>query len=239
MPPASASRPTILIPLQHEWSGLRRALPDLPRRATVEVCGIGPAAVERWFQARWPASEERGRPPLLILVGTSGGLRPDLAIGSAGFIDRVVEGDAGSGSASLGAPWVPRSSATQRIPRLTVAGVGLPASTVEAKRTLRDRTGADVVDMESHAFARAASARQQPFTVIRGVSDGPEDVLPDGLERLIHPDGRTNWGQALRLVLRRPAMVSTLRSLGRQSDAAMAAIAPLLTLLLDDLDAGG
>jgi adenosylhomocysteine nucleosidase len=239
MPPSPAARPTILIPLQHEWSGLRRALPDLAVRATIEVCGIGPSAIERRLRARGPTSTAGDRPSLLVLVGTSGGLREGLEIGSAGFIHRVVDGDGPDTTTSIGTPWLPASRASHSFPRFTVAGVGAPAATVEAKRALHERTGADVVDMESHAFAREASAREQPFAVIRGVSDGPEDVLPDGLERLIHPDGRTNWGQALGLIVRRPAMAGTLRSLGRQSDAAMAAVAPLLSALLDEWERGG
>ena len=248
MPQPPSARPTLLIPLQHEWSGLRRAMPAIERRAAVQVLGIGPSAVERWFRTHGEQARQANG-TLLILAGTSGGLRAGLEIGSAGFIGRVVADPDADPDAEpnaepvargpIGTPWVPQAPRTRSFPRFAVAGVDAPASTAAAKRALHTRTGADVVDMESHAFAREAASRGIAFAILRGVSDGPEDALPDGLERLIHADGRTNWGGVAQLLLRRPTMLPTLRSLGRQSDAAMAAIAPLLAALLDEVDERG
>jgi hypothetical protein len=211
-------------------------MPAIERRAAVQVLGIGPSAVERWFRTHGERARQANG-TLLILAGTAGGLRSGLEIGSAGFIGRVVA-DPDSGW-PIGTPWVPQAPRTSSFPRFAVAGVDAPASTAAAKRALHTRTGADVVDMESHAFAREAASRGIAFAILRGVSDGPEDALPDGLERLIHADGRTNWGGVAQLLLRRPTMLPTLRSLGRQSDAAMAAIAPLLAALLDEVDERG
>jgi hypothetical protein len=227
-------------------------MPAIERRAAVQVLGIGPGAVERWFRTHGERARQANG-TLLILAGTAGGLRAGLEIGSAGFIGRVVadpnanpnaepdaapHADPDSGS-PIGTPWVPQAPRTRSFPRFAVAGVDAPASTAAAKRALHTRTGADVVDMESHAFAREAASRGIAFAILRGVSDGPDDALPDGLERLIHADGRTNWGGVAQLLLRRPTMLPTLRSLGRQSDAAMAAIAPLLAALLDEVDERG
>lgn len=55
------------------------------------------------------------------------------------------------------------------------------------KRGLRERTGADAVDMETDAIREVCAAANVPLTVLRAISDGADDDLalpPDLLEEL-------------------------------------------------------
>lgn len=161
----------------------------------------------------------------MLLLGVAGGIVVGAEHGHAGFVDRVVdEAGAAIGSAEVPASW--------RGQRWCAASVGVPASTPDAKRALATRTGADVVDMESVAFVlaarRLAPERRIRVSIIRGISDGPDDTLPDGIERLVDERGGTRIAAAIALLARRPSLLAPLRALGRQTSAAVSAAAELI-----------
>jgi hypothetical protein len=90
-----------------------------------------------------------------------------------------------------------------------------------------------LVDMESAAFARVAEAAGWNWRVIRGISDGYNETLPDGVEQWTSANGRTRIGAVLgslaRRPLRLPTLVPQLLALGRRSGAAMQAVEDALT----------
>lgn len=70
------------------------------------------------------------------------------------------------------------------------------------KSKLRESYGAQAVDMEAAAVARAAQSRNIPFTAIKAISDAADFNLP-AMDRFVNPDGslsemRFAWFTALR-----------------------------------------
>lgn len=158
-----------------------------------------------------------------MLVGTAGGLTPEALSGSARVIARLVD--------PLGA-LLPFPTFAAAASTWTAVGVDRPVATPDGKRALATASGADVVDMESHRFASEAVARGVPFAIVRGVSDGVDDALPAGVERLVDRSGRTRIAAAIGLLVRRPGLVGPLKRLGQRTAAAMESAARTLDTLL-------
>jgi len=64
-------------------------------------------------------------------------------------------------------------------------------TTLVEKSRLATSSGAAAVDMESASVAEAAAEHSLPFVALRVIADGPNDALPDNVEALITPNGRT------------------------------------------------
>jgi len=96
------------------------------------------------------------------------------------------------------------------------------------KRAWRDEHGTDLIDLESEAFARAASAAGVSWAIVRGVSDGVDDALPDSIDSWVDADGRVRRAVVAKAVLGNLAMVSAMRRLGARSKKAMSAVAEVL-----------
>jgi nucleoside phosphorylase len=111
---------------------------------------------------------EAENPPELVLVsGFAGGLLPELRIGEI-----VTDHE------EMGSRWR----------RAIFAQADEVLATAAAKREFRERTGAEVVDMETAAIREVCAAAGVPKVVaIRAISDGAKDDLgvpPDLLEDL-------------------------------------------------------
>jgi hypothetical protein len=109
-------------------------------------------------------------------------------------------------------------------------------TTARAKEDWARQTGADLVDQESVAFARAAADRGWPWTIVRGVGDGPQAVLPDGIDGWVDDRGRTRAAAVCRAVATGRAGVRQLNRLRSDGLAAMRAAAEIIRHMLDDLD---
>jgi adenosylhomocysteine nucleosidase len=94
---------------------------------------------------------------------------------------------------------------------------------VEEKRQLAERYQAVMVDMEAAAVARVAQARNISFYCFKGISDGPNDVLPD-FSRFIGSDGQMRTAAFLLYAAFRPRYWSALKRLGENSKAAAASL---------------
>jgi adenosylhomocysteine nucleosidase len=160
--------------------------------------------------------------------GVSGGLDPELKIGDLVLADAVFEdGDDGASliwkedrcysdvifSSLEGGPAILRG------PIITVNQAVLNASD---KRTLFDRTGAMAVDMESAAVARAANRSCLPFFAVRAICDTADMTVPKSLFQCIDRKGRPRFTYLLRLITRRPSMISHLLHMKRNFTAALA-----------------
>lgn len=212
MPP-TCSRPILVCPLAAERSALRRS-PGWPSDWAIDVSGPGDAGVRRWFERRQPTGP-------VLFIGTAGGLKVDAAVGIAGLVSEIV--DPTGRRLAVAATRVAHGS----IPQWRVVTVAAPASTPEAKRRLRDASSAAIVDMESAAIADEATRRGIAWSIIRGISDGPDDSLPDGIERLVDRDGGTRIGAAIACIARRPMLLGPLRRLGARTAAAMTSAAAI------------
>jgi len=151
----------------------------------------------------------------VVLAGVAGSLRPSVPSGEAVEIASIVDEDATM-------EFVPRRLTT--LPRVRCISVHAPLATVEAKREEAARNRADIVDMESAAFAREAIARQWRWSVVRGISDGADESLPSGVDGWTDERGKTRLLRVAGSLARRPWMVRAVTQLGARSFLAMDAV---------------
>jgi len=115
------------------------------------------------------------------------------------------------------------------------AVVSCPPSTLTtpaAKQAWADRSGTDLVDLESAAFARIAETKGWEWGIVRGVSDGPDTALPCEIDTWVDGRGRSRPGRVLRAVLGGRVGVRRLARLRADGIAAMAAAAVVLERML-------
>lgn len=176
-----------------------------------------------------PRSAEAGAAPLppVILFGVGGGLC-DGPI--APRLTRIVD----EHGRSWVCPLVP-PPLDPREPDAHAVGVDRLVPGAEGKRALHAATGANVVDMESHAFAARAAALGLRFAVVRGVSDGPEHELPPQTLDWVHPDGRSRPARFVRDVALRPWLIPGVARTIPQVFRGLRAGAQRLAALVTDL----
>ena len=228
-------RPDLLLlcPLQFERDTLGRLLrdrlgPDLQPRIHLETTGPGRAGVHAWF-SRWRFDE----PPAthgVLLVGTAGGLSVHASSGRAFLANRIVSGGGRAWTPPIGGgDLAPHGAATA-----TVISWQFALASPEAKANLHRTSGADLVDLESTAFAEACADRRWRFGVVRGVSDGPTEHLPRGIGSWVAADGSLRWARMLAGLAGRPHDLLHLPRLRRDSFAALRAASELLAALWAD-----
>ena len=150
----------------------------------------------------------------MISFGLAGGLDPALRPGDVLVPARIVEGS--SDWATDPALCDVLGGGTGH----TMLGGGAVLATVEAKRAARVATGADAVDLESAAVARAAGARGLPFAALRAVCDHAGRSLPLAAVVALDSSGRIGALRVLAAVLRRPREVKALFDVARDAGLA-------------------
>ena len=75
------------------------------------------------------------------------------------------------------------------------------------KSALNKESGAEIVDMESSAFARACTARGLRWLVVRSVSDVHDEDLPYQVAGWIDDFGRTRFSTIIKDLLRHPSLL--------------------------------
>lgn len=163
----------------------------------------------------------------LVSFGLAGGLAPELRPGDL-LLPESVRG-AGLASWSVDPSWRERMHT-----RLAAGGLELKAgailgserivATASDKRALFETTGAQAVDMESHAVAAIASAAGLPFLVIRALADPSEQVIPQVAREALIPDGRVRLRATLGGLIREPGELMALLHLARQSARGLASL---------------
>lgn len=216
MPDRTASPIHIICPLRAEADALGSVA-----GAAITVSGPGAAAMRRHLEAL--AATLREPPALLVVAGVAGGLVDAAAPGRASLVGRVrsVGGDVWSPTISAAESW-------------TVVGSDRLVRDAAAKRDLGRRLEAEIVDMESHAVAVFAASRGWRWAIVRGVSDGPEETLPSGLERLVDGAGRARIGAAVARIASEPSVLPSLLRLGRRTRLAMRSVRSLLIPLVEE-----
>ena len=91
---------------------------------------------------------------------------------------------------------------------------------VGAKAALREVSGAAIVDMETHAVAKAASDAGLPFVVVRAVSDTAAFALPRAAQAGFKPDGRPDVAAVMRALVARPWELPALLRTARDAENA-------------------
>lgn len=188
---------------------------ELPPEVAIEVCGPGRAGVERWFAGREACPARDG----VLLVGTAGGLHPALRPGSAFVAERVVDASSRSWTPTL--PFV--ASTLEEVRVETVLSVESAATTPQEKSRHREASGATAIDLESAAFAEHCQRRAWRWSVVRGISDGAAEHLPQEVATWVDSRGRLRTLALLASLVRSPRTIATLPRLRRQSTAALQA----------------
>lgn len=244
VPQPPSWRAVVLSPLSVERAPLKRAClgeisraggtPADARAIEFLLTGIGAdriTAAVAALAARPPGT----RPGLVVLAGTAGGLVDGV---HAPPIAAVVDEHGHRWSPTVTTVIAQPLAATQdqaQAPAATVLGVDRLIPTPQQKRALAARTGATIVDMESHAFARACESAGLRWAVVRGVSDGPDDHLPEFIMRWFTAAGRARPLVMTADILTHPGAWPGLARLSRRTKGALAqAGASLATLLTAD-----
>ena len=158
----------------------------------------------------------------IISIGVGGGLAPSLKPGDCIVGSEVLDG---AERFATDGDWTARLSA--RLPHAicaSVAGVDTIAAGTAIKAELFRRTGAAIVDTESHIAARLALAQRIPFAVLRVVLDAADSELPPAALVGLGPDGKIRLGAVLGSVLGRPSQIPALMRTARDSRIAFAAL---------------
>jgi len=174
----------------------------------------------------------------LISFGIAGALDPTLRPGQIIIPDEIIAPDGKRYPTS--APWraallAANSSNASTVGR-AVGGALVGSITVAtnpaAKRSLRAKSGAVAVDMESHAVAAVASRRNVPFIALRAIADTADTAIPQSAADAIGPDGKVRNLAVLGRLIRHPGDLPGLLRLQRDTAKAMASLRDVAGLLL-------
>ncbi len=88
-----------------------------------------------------------------------------------------------------------------------IAGSEGPVAHPAVKRLLHKKTGAAIVDMESHLAARLAARHGIAFVALRAVCDPAHRALPSAALAGMRPDGSTDGLAVLRGIAGRPSVI--------------------------------
>ena len=155
------------------------------------------------------------QPRRVITAGFAGGLAPDLLRGTVVF-DQDDELRLETTLRSMGA--VPAKFHCAR--RVAV--------TASDKTNLRNKTGADVVEMESSVIRSLCRDAGIPSATIRVISDAAADDLPLDFNALMTPSDRINWLKFAATIARRPGLIFRLIEFQRQTREAAKELARVL-----------
>jgi adenosylhomocysteine nucleosidase len=163
----------------------------------------------------------------LVSFGLAGGLAPRLRPGDLLLPETVRS--AAAASWSVDPVWRERVRATLAAgdlePRAgTLVGSERIVATASDKRALFEATGAQAIDMESHAVAAVAAASGLPFLVLRALADPHDQAIPQVAREALRPDGRIRLRATLGGVLREPGQLLALFRLGRDAASALATL---------------
>lgn len=205
----------VLCALRFEADALAGRLPEW---VSLRVTGPGSAVVAGVERAAADGA------PLVVLAGLCGGLRRTAACPP---ITTVLDE---RGAAMR--PTVPALGGNEAA-FATIVGVDAPVRLPSEKAALRDAVGADLVDLESHHFAAACEDAGLRWSVVKGVSDGPETTLPRCAAEAVDEAGHTVSSRFAAGLLRRPWELPAAAALGLRAGGAMKLVAARLRGLVE------
>lgn len=98
------------------------------------------------------------------------------------------------------------------------------AESAAEKRRLFEHSGADAVDLESGAVARAAAANAIPFAVLRAVTDPAQRNLPPAALIALNSAGDIKITAVLDSILKQPTQIPALLAIASDAAKARAAL---------------
>jgi adenosylhomocysteine nucleosidase len=220
-------RPLVICPLEFERKSLVRA--GLGRWSELACCGPGVCGVGRIVEHLTATNAMGSR--VIILAGLAGAFDDTLDVSGACIARVVVD-------AQTGERFEPTMQLVQsgqddlKLPRVAITSSEHTLTTRDAKIRMRDRTGAQLVDLESVAFARAATAAGWSWCIVRGISDSLSDELPAGIDQWVRLDGSTNIPAMINSAVHHPRQIPAIIRLAGRSALAMRAVATALRAAL-------
>ncbi|MDQ6631092.1 MAG: hypothetical protein M3Y82_04960, partial [Verrucomicrobiota bacterium] len=101
-------------------------------------------------------------------------------------------------------------------------------TTAEEKKSLRQSTGADAVEMESQIIRKLCAGKNIPSANLRVISDAARENLPLDFNLLMKPEYHLHYGKLMRAVLGSPKKISGLLRLQRQTKMAAEKLSAVL-----------
>ena len=164
----------------------------------------------------------------VVSFGTAGGLAPDLATGDVVVASAIIKDQARLFTDPVWSEAILRKVHGHHG---EIASVDDPVAHAADKRTLRGRTGASAVDMESFIAASVALEHAVPFVACRVIIDPADRTLPASALAGFRRDGSSDIAAVLFALLRRPGELPDLLRVGREARTARAALAIVRSLL--------
>ncbi len=168
----------------------------------------------------------------MLSFGIAGGLSPGLAPGTIVLGERIVSAD---DHIACHPGWL--ETLARKLPtaaRAAIFGAEAPVATARDKARLAARTGALVVDMESHIAARWAARHGMPFAAIRVVSDPGERSLPPAALVGMRADGTADILAVLRSLATTPRQLPSLLRTALEAKRALDGLKHCRRILGDD-----
>ena len=161
-------------------------------------------------------------PKLICSAGYAGGLSSRLKQLTLCVPEQVIRESDGQ-ALDLTNP-IPRKTSPV-LDRLTLLTVNDVVESPEQKRAIRNRTRAEIVDMETFAVAEICRIREIPFFSFRVVFDAANDPIPKDIAKILESmeggTSRLSWsrlsGAVLGSVWSRPSIVLDFVSLKRRA----------------------
>ena len=199
----------ICFALKEEAAPFRKAV-AANNKVEVLVTGIGRVNSEQALKSKLSVLQ----PSEVFTCGFAGGLDPQWPVGQVLFEtgesalhDRLLRAGAQPG----------RFYCADRI-----------ATTAVEKHELRQRTGADAVEMESGTIQALCRERQIPCATVRVISDAASTDLPLDFNQLSKPDLSLDYRKLALAILCSPQRMRGLLELQRNSSRAAAALSEVL-----------
>ena len=187
------------------------------REVETMLVGVGKRNAERAIRAALATQ----RPALVLTCGFAGGLDPDLARDTVVFAadrERDLE---------------PALLATGARPARFHCADRVVATAAE-KRALREKTGADAVEMESETICAVCREQKIPCATVRVILDTAREDLPLDFNQVMTAEQKMSCGKLGLALMRSPGKVGGLLRLQRQARAAAAKLAEVLANLITD-----
>jgi adenosylhomocysteine nucleosidase len=194
----------------------------------VLVTGMGRDAARRGTQLLLDGH----RPRWVLSAGFAGALDPDLKRNALVMPTEVLDLE---GHTYAVEPMLPAEDPKPRFTTgrlLTVDGI---VRTAAEKATLREKYGADLVDMETSAVAALCGERSVRFLSVRVVSDEAGVDLPAEIASLMTKSGSYRVGAALRAIWHRPSRLKEFWALHEHAQEAADRLAEFVAQLIGRL----
>ncbi len=159
----------------------------------------------------------------IISFGVAGGLAPSLMPGDICVAEAIVAPD-GTTMIATDAAWAGRLTTSLGARTGRFATADAPVAGVSAKAALHARTGALLVDMESHVAAAAAARHGLLFAALRVVTDPARRALPHAAGVGMRADGHVDLPAILASLARDPRQLPGLIRTGLDARLAFAAL---------------